>query len=143
MRLSKVLKRRDANPMIMGTFYKAVIEAVLLYGSESWVLSENNLKKLRSFHNKCARHMVGYHIQQIDNNNWIHPPTKDVLEKCGLKPIEYYISNRRCTLREYIFKENRKIYFDCLNSKPIQTNINQLTWWGENQTKVFGIRNFI
>ena len=88
------------------------------------MLSENNLKKLRSFHNKCARHMVGYHIQQIDNNNWIHPPTKDVLEKCGLKPIEYYISNRRCTLREYIFKENRKIYFDCLNSKPIQTNIN-------------------
>ena len=101
MRLSRVLKRRDANPLIMGSFYKAVIEAVLLYGSESWVISENNMKNLRSFHNKCARHMVGYHIK-LDNktNTWTHPPTDDVLQNGGLKPIEYYISNQRCTLQE-------------------------------------------
>ena len=57
IRLSKILKRRDANPKIMGSFYQAIIQAVLLYGSESWVISENNLRKLRSFHNKCARHI--------------------------------------------------------------------------------------
>ena len=86
-------------------------------------------------------HTHTHHIQQI-NNNWIHPPTKDVLDKCGLKPIKYYIRNRRCTLREYIFKENRDIYFECINSHPIQTNVNQLTWWGENQSNVFNVGKF-
>ena len=112
----------------MGSFYQAIIQAVLLYGSESWVISENNMKNLRSFHHRCARHMVGYHIRlDPDSNEWHHPPSHDVLSKCGLKPIEWYIENRRCTLREYML--DRPIYKKCIDSKPISTNVNQLTWW--------------
>lgn len=145
MKLSKILKRHDANPRIMGSFYQAIIQAVLLYGSESWVISNNNLKKLRSFHHRCARHMVGYHIRlDPTTNTWEHPPSKDVLKKCGLKPIESYIENRRCTLREYLvggqwggISNYRPIYRKCLDSSPLQSNINQLTWWEHKSFSVF------
>ena len=141
IKLSKVLKRQDANPTIMGSFYQAIIQAVLLYGSESWVISENNMKKLRSFHYKCARHMVGHHIRlDPDSNEWHYPPSHDVLNKCGLKPIESYIESRRCTLREYML--DRPIYKKCINSKPIQTNVNQLTWWNHNSFSSFDEWNF-
>jgi len=35
-------------------FYKAVVQAVLLYGCESWVLTDKVWKVLESFHNRAA-----------------------------------------------------------------------------------------
>jgi len=36
-------------------YYSAVVPAVLLYGSESWVLAGSVLKLLESSHNRMAR----------------------------------------------------------------------------------------
>jgi hypothetical protein len=38
-RIAGVLKTQGAGSKIMGYFYKAIVQAVLLYGSESWTLS--------------------------------------------------------------------------------------------------------
>jgi hypothetical protein len=42
----------------MGKFYTAVVQSVLLYGSETWVLSEKMRRMLEGFHNRCARQMM-------------------------------------------------------------------------------------
>jgi hypothetical protein len=49
-RIGKILSKKDANNKTMGSFYKAIIQSVLLYGSESWVISNHSMKALRSFH---------------------------------------------------------------------------------------------
>ena len=36
-RLLRILGREGANPMVLGIFFKAVVQAVLLFGSETWV----------------------------------------------------------------------------------------------------------
>ena len=42
---------------LKGEVYRALILPTLLYGCEAWSLRENLLKRLRSFHNRCARSM--------------------------------------------------------------------------------------
>ena len=39
-------------------FYKAVVQAVLLYGSESWALTESQLRCLHGFHIRAAYRMT-------------------------------------------------------------------------------------
>ena len=44
--LANILKRQGANAVCMGRFYLAIIQAVLLYGADSWAINERNLRRL-------------------------------------------------------------------------------------------------
>ena len=57
--VSRVLVRDGANPKTMAMFYKAVVQSVLLFGSETWVISERMLKALSGFHHRAARRITG------------------------------------------------------------------------------------
>jgi hypothetical protein len=75
-RVSRVLTRNGASPKMMGKFYTAVVQSVLLYGSETWVLSEKMRRMLEGFHNRCARQMTKRFIHpDLENDGeWITPP---------------------------------------------------------------------
>ena len=42
--IAKILKREGANAWMMGRFYVAIVQAVLLYGSDSWSVTEQDWK---------------------------------------------------------------------------------------------------
>jgi hypothetical protein len=44
--VSRVLRAENASPKVCGVFYKATVQAVLLFGSETWKLSPLSLKSL-------------------------------------------------------------------------------------------------
>ena len=48
-RLSRVMRAENASPRVCGLFYKATVQAVLLFGSETWCLSPANLRLLEGF----------------------------------------------------------------------------------------------
>jgi hypothetical protein len=54
-RLSKLLTREGANPRVFGMFYKAVVQTVLLFGSESWTMTDAMWKVLKGFHHRAVR----------------------------------------------------------------------------------------
>ena len=49
-RLSRILSREGADPKLSVNFYKAVSQAVLLFGAETWVLTPRMERDLDSFH---------------------------------------------------------------------------------------------
>ena len=51
----KVLEKRGATVRARGMMYKAVAKLVILYGSESWVVTGVMLKVLEGFHHRAAR----------------------------------------------------------------------------------------
>ena len=53
-RMAKLLKREVANPSQMGRFYMAVVQAVLLYGSESWAITLRDMEALERFQKKAV-----------------------------------------------------------------------------------------
>ena len=116
----------------MASFYKAIVQSVLLYGAESWVISERTLLKLRSFHRRCARYITGQHIRENDDGSWTCPNSERTLEEAGLWTVEEYIERRRSTVMGYAVE--RSIYRRCTDSKPIASNVNQLVWWNISYT---------
>ena len=58
-RLSAIIAKEDIPPAVAGMFYQAVVAAVLLYGSESWVISAFDLRALNGFHVEAARRFTG------------------------------------------------------------------------------------
>ena len=124
-RIGSVLRCEGVKPRTMGYFYKAIVQAVLLYGSESWVLNKSSMKQLRSFHSRVARFLTGRHIRQDADGTWHYPPTAGVLEEAGLETVDEYIQRRRDTVRmKFVF--GRPILNECrlaagYNNKPV--------WW--------------
>ena len=49
-RLGKLLRREGADPIISEKFYCTVVQTVLLFGSETWVLTLAMMKKLEFVH---------------------------------------------------------------------------------------------
>ena len=84
---NRILRSEGADPKSMGYFYKAIIQAVLLYGSESWTVPEFVLWQFRSFHSRVARYLTKRHIQQLLDGTWDCPATEEVLEAAGLFPL--------------------------------------------------------
>jgi hypothetical protein len=126
---SKVLCRKGANAKQMATFYKAVVQSVLLFGSETWVLTLEMRRRLESFHRGCARYITGRHIRQNPDGTWTCPSSDDVLEEAGLWPIQKYIDRRYATVHRYV--SEKLIYRLCVDSKPIASNAKQLVWWSK------------
>ena len=58
-RISTIIAKEYVPPPVAGMFYQAVVAAVLLYGSESWVVSAYDLRALEGFHVEAARRLTG------------------------------------------------------------------------------------
>jgi hypothetical protein len=52
--VGKLLCREGAKPETMAKFYLAVVQAVLLYGADTWIVSKRAINRLRSFHHRCG-----------------------------------------------------------------------------------------
>ena len=59
VRLTNILGRGTADKRTVGRLYVSVVPAVLLFGSEMWVLNPHMEKSLEGFHHRAARRMEG------------------------------------------------------------------------------------
>ncbi len=102
-RVGQVLRSENATPRVAAKFYKAVVQAVLLYGSERWNLTKAILAWLEGFHVQAAYRMVQVHRPRpVAGNQWEYPKMSDVLEECGMATIQHYIQKRRARIAIYI-----------------------------------------
>ena len=66
-------------------FYRATVQAVLLFGSETWNLAPSAMKLLEGFHVRAARRMAGSLLTRHENGqDCVYPSLADVLKKVGL-----------------------------------------------------------
>lgn len=91
--ISRVLTRESTNPRISAFFYKATVQAILLYGSETWVITDKILQLLTSFHHGIARRLTGHFPRpsQDDTDEWTYPSIQETLQIAGLFPMEEYL----------------------------------------------------
>ena len=64
--MAKALKKMRAVMETQATMYKAVVQIVLLYGSESWVVMDAMLKMLEGFHHRLARRIAGISDRKVE-----------------------------------------------------------------------------
>ena len=102
--LRRILKSKKISRLAHTTLYKVVVQAILLYGCESWELTPKLRSMLDAFHHRCCRYIAGKHIRPVDENDldgeWIHPSTEEILNELGLERMSVYIEQRRQKLQE-------------------------------------------
>jgi hypothetical protein len=126
-RMRRILGRDHASPHVMARFYLAIIQAILLYGSESWSLSSDCMRHLNAFHARCARFMAHKPIRRHSDGTWDHPATDTVLQLCGLSPLPTYIAKRKTTLLNSYARPYCALYNKCLELPS--RSIRRRVWW--------------
>ena len=58
-RVGKLLRREEADPKVSASFYMSVVQAIILYGSEMWVLSESMAKRIQGTHTEFLQMITG------------------------------------------------------------------------------------
>ena len=101
--VGQVLWSENASPDVAAKFYKAVVQAMLLYDSKTWVLSPTAIARLEGFHIHAAYWMAKRNKPRWGPGyQWIHPKSEDVLEECGLHTIAEYIDIHWQTITVYV-----------------------------------------
>jgi hypothetical protein len=127
--VSRVLRAENASPWTCGMFYKATVQAVLLYGSETWSLSPLSLKGLEGFHIRAAWRMSGLRPEEKPNGSWTYPRLIDVLKAAGLDTISHYMDVRRQTVANFIV--NRPIFELCAGAVRKRGSPVRPFWWDQ------------
>ena len=76
-----------SNGAVLGDVYKSVTQLVLLYVSESWVITGSMVKVLESFHHQSARKVTRMTEKSGLGGKWEYPLVVAALEAAGLYPI--------------------------------------------------------
>ena len=72
--------------------YEGLILPILLYGSETWCLTEDLFNRLRTFHARCIRAMCRVNR----HHTWKHRiSSAELRNRTGLKTIDSYITQRQ------------------------------------------------
>ena len=66
-RLGTLLRREGADTKVSASFYVAVVQAILLYGSETWVLSASMEKRIEGTHTEFLRMITGKRENQLED----------------------------------------------------------------------------
>ena len=82
----------NLNLKVKGKVYESLVLSILLYGSESWCLTEELYRWLRSFHNRCVRAMCGVTMVDVFEN---HISNENLFNRLDTKCIDSYIVKRQ------------------------------------------------
>jgi hypothetical protein len=127
--LSRVLSREGANPKIMAQFYISIVMSVLLYGSETWVITAENYKGLEKFHNTVARKIARLPIKyDVGQEEWIRPSMEQVFQLSGLSPLYDYLYQRRQYVQE--FAVNCRLTEELINTNRV--TVGQRRLWTDD-----------
>ncbi len=98
-RVGQMIRVDNTPPKVSTKFYKAVVQSVLLYGSETWNLSTTALVRLEGFHICAAYRMAKkYKPKKRPHHGWVYPLSSNVLQECSMATILHYIDVRRATI---------------------------------------------
>ena len=82
-------------------FYRATVQSILLYGSETWTVAPADLTMMEGFYVQAARCMVGM-MPRKTGGVWKYPKSRRVLSAVGLRSMKHYIGVRRHTIGQWI-----------------------------------------
>ena len=69
-RVRNLLRREGAEPRLSAIFYRVFVQTVLLFGAETWVLSEAVSRKLEGVHVGFLRQITGQRAVRQEDGTW-------------------------------------------------------------------------
>ena len=105
IRMAKILSREVERPRVYGFFFKAVVQSMLLFGVETWVVTPRMVQVLAGFQYQVVRRMTGQLTRWISDGICEYTSTEAIREEAGFDPMDTYIWRRNNTVVRYIAKQ--------------------------------------
>ena len=70
LRMTRILSREGADLKVLGIFFKAVVQAVLIFGAEMWVLTPRMERALSSFKTRFVQRITGRQMRLQGERSW-------------------------------------------------------------------------
>ena len=77
--MTRIMVRKGADPRISGLFFKTIVQAVLLFGLETWFLIPCMERALVSFQHRVARHITGRQLGRQGEGVWDYPQLAEAM----------------------------------------------------------------
>ena len=88
--------------MDLGEFFKAVVQQVLLFGAETWVVTPKMERALSGFLHGAARRLTGRQARREKDGDWHYPSLEGAMKEAGLIDIRTSILKGQNTVAQYI-----------------------------------------
>ena len=115
----------------------AVVQAVLMFGSNKWVLTPRLEKALTGFHHQSKWRMTGMGPRRWPDGMWVYPPIGAALAIVGLGEIGIYIARRHNMVAQYI--ATHPIIELCLEAEWKPGLRLSRRWWEQPAVYIMGI----
>ena len=84
----KVFKSRNLSRRTKVQVFRTMVMSVLLYGAETWSVTQQDIRRLKTFQMRCLRDIVGVTLWDMRRN-------VDILEETGELPIKEQLRLKR------------------------------------------------
>ena len=71
----------------LGEIYVAVVQAVILYGSVTWVMTPHIGRVWGVFHHRVAHRLKGRQPWRGRDCVWVHPPLAEAMTEAALQEV--------------------------------------------------------
>ena len=88
--------------LTLATFYKAVMQAMLFFGAEMWVLSTAMDKCSAGVHMGFLQHVTGKNKKRILDGTWIQEGAERILKVARKQAVRKYIDRRQVTVDHWL-----------------------------------------
>ena len=72
-----------ADLKVSSSFYRAVVQVVILYASETWVLLVSIAKRIEGMHTEVMRMITGKRAKLLGDGTWETPEVEGIQESAG------------------------------------------------------------
>ena len=90
-RLSRIIGQEGVDPHTSGNFYIAVVQAILIFGAETWVIYPRIGKTLGGLHHRVSRRLAGMHPWWDMTGGWVYQPLDAEMTSVDLEEVETYV----------------------------------------------------
>ena len=130
--------REEVDRSTVSILYVAVVQAVLLFGLETWVVNPWLEKSLAGFHHKAVWQMMVVGPKCQLDGTWVYPPIGEALVTVLLDEIGMYIAFHQNTVTQYI--PTCPIMDLCLAAERRPVMQLYWRWWENPDLYILGIR---
>ena len=85
-----------------GNFFKAVVQQVLLFGAETWVVSPMMERALSAFIHGSERRITSRQPRKGRDRKWYYPSLEEAMKEAGLTDVCTSINRSQNTVVQYI-----------------------------------------
>ena len=128
-RLQRILSREGADKKLLGSFLKAVVQQVLLFGAETGVVMPRIERALNSFMHGAARRITGRQPRRGWDGKWFYFSLEGAMKEAGFKEIRTSINARQNTVAQYI--ATRPLLDLCKGTNQIGGARVSRRWWDQ------------